>query len=204
MGRNERGFGVTEIIIAVVVVGLIVATGWYLLNRNDKPSDSSGNNAQQSSNQEQNDAQYLVVEEFGVRFALPDDLTDVRYVVDGDTARFFAKPAASSVEYRDDYEGVSSSGGEYHLATLYRSSDSTRYVAGDIPVEGKKLGDSYYYTGWSFSGLATGRGFAGLYFDEACDNETGDRSERCQSLIDAEDTAFKSLNEALRTLELSQ
>lgn len=137
---------------------------------------------------------YLVIKEWGVRFKIPAGLADIRYYIHGDTAYFYAKPSGQNLEFRADHDKPE---GDYALATLTRSTDSTKERIGG-QVEGRKTGEYYYYTAWSFSGTASGVGLSKLYFDNECDQKAATFQEsevpKCQAFYDAANKAFGLLN----------
>lgn len=48
MRKNEKGFGLVELILIIVVIGLIVAVGWLFFDRQkEKNNETTGNNVQQ-------------------------------------------------------------------------------------------------------------------------------------------------------------
>lgn len=151
---------------------------------------------------QQTDDKYLVIDEWDLKFTLPDELKDVEHKIVNDTAGFYAKPVDFDGDFRKDYTAVDPETGSinYALGRLTRSKNSTHtdnYVG---VVKGKQIRDYYYYTAHSFSGLSTGAGYSGLYFNEYCDD--GPHEEPvCSELIDAEYEAFQSVNDMLRTIE---
>lgn len=46
MQKNEKGFGVVEILLVIVIIGLIIAVGWLFFDkqRDNKPKDSNATN----------------------------------------------------------------------------------------------------------------------------------------------------------------
>ena len=48
MRKNEKGFGIVELILIIVVIGLIMAVGWLFFDRQkEKNNETTGNNVQQ-------------------------------------------------------------------------------------------------------------------------------------------------------------
>jgi Tfp pilus assembly protein PilV len=209
MKKNKKGFSIIELLIIIVVVGLLGVVGWLVYDRQkSKTSEtpSTQNTQATASPQEQTPTQetkkpdpnegYLVVKEWGLRFKTPSGLTDVKYVINGETAAFFAKPTGSSVQYRSDYDKFSNSDFEYATGELYRSKDATNNERG-FAIDGKKVGSYYYYTAWSFSSLATGAACVGLYGDDSsCQPEL-----KAFALVNGNDGNNKAL---LKTIELAQ
>lgn len=165
-------------------------------------SKNPTNNAVPATAPNQNTS-YLVVKEWGLRFTIPSGLSDVRYQITNNPApngdgrlAIYAKPSGSDVQYRNDYMALNANGYPlYSIGNVYRSNYATQDGPGGT-VAGKKLGIYYYYTAWSFSGLATGAACVGLY--------GGSTEALCQ----AENTVFRLINQGdtalLNTIELAQ
>ncbi len=174
MKKHQNGFAALEIMIAVVVIGLLGVAGWLVFNRQTGSPNDSAQTSQETSSNEENQTNtdktdpnegYVVLDEWGLRFKAPSGIDDVEYVIIGDTVAFYAKPADSSVQYRASYSTFDENDNPtYALGTLYRKTEpQVTNTALDLTTEGKKLGDYYYFTGWAFSSLATGRGCIGLF-----------------------------------------
>jgi type II secretory pathway pseudopilin PulG len=206
MKNNQKGFGVVEILVVIVVIGLLGTVGWLVYNRQktkttEYPTSQTNTIEQKEeataepTNKTDPNGGYFVVKEWGLRFKAPSGLTDIRYTIHGDTLAFFAKPTGTDVQYRTDYDKYADGLSEYAIGNLYRSTNSTKPFAGDMIKEGKKVGPYYYYTGWAFSSLATGAACVGTY---------GDAESNCQP----EGTAFQLVNQGdtalLNTIELAQ
>jgi hypothetical protein len=139
------------------------------------------------------------VTQWGLRFKIPTGLVDLEYRINDESVAFYAKPASTNVEYRPSYDAVDQSGSAtYASGVLYRSDQSSKDVIGN-QVAGKKIGDYYYYTAWSFSGLATGRGYIGLFYDDACLADPA--LSKCQSYLEAEGEVFALMDELLTSIE---
>jgi hypothetical protein len=207
MHKNEKGFSVVEVLFVVVIAGLIAVVGWFVLDKHKSKStvnNSTKVTSQKATSNEVKTADttkpnpntdYLVLKEWDLRFKTPSGLTDVRYIIHGDTVAFYAKPANSSVQYRSNYNKYEDGSSPYATGVLYRSTDSSTTVIGNETRQGKKLGNYYYYTAWSFSSLATGAACVGLY---------GDSASSCEP----EGIAFNLVNQGdsalLNTIELAQ
>jgi hypothetical protein len=205
MKTNQKGFGVVEVLIILVVVSLIAGTGWYVMNKKKAPNKTNVNATTQQEQQSATieevaeskpdaNASYLVINEWGLRFKTPNGLADVTYTIHSDTVALYAKPVGANVQYRSDHEIFEDGHPRYATGTLYRSTESSKDKIG-YTVDGKKLGNFYYYTGWAFSSLATGAACVGLY---------GDSESNCEP----ESKAFQLINQGdtalLNTIELSQ
>ncbi len=204
MKTNQKGFSIVEILVVIVIVGLLGAVGWLVYDsQKDKTSETSNTSSttkkaetpKQETVKPDPNAGYLVVKEWGLRFKTPSGLTDVRYAINDDTVAFFAKPSGSSVQYRSDFDKFLDGHFPYATGLLYRSKDVTNNDRG-FATDGKKVGDYYYYTAWSFSSLATGAACVEIYGDSSNSN--------CQ----AGGTAFQLVNQGdaalLNTIELAQ
>lgn len=211
--KNNSGFSVVELLLVILVVILLGVIGWMVYkNQKDKTHQSNTKTTsgvvQETTKKPVTTAPdpnegYLVIKEWGIRFKVPSDLTDVQYQIskypapNGDgRLYFYAKPVGSTVQYRDDYMALNPNGySQYTVGNLFRSTYSTQNKL-DQPVSGKKIGDYYYYTSWAFSGLATGAGCVALYGNS---NEAN-----CQ----AEGAVFRSVNQGdsalLNTIEAAQ
>jgi hypothetical protein len=192
---NQKGFTGFEIVLLVLVLAALGFAGYTVWQKN-KPDNQATTTvlteqAQDKEVSQKNDPNegYLVVKEWGLRFKAPAGLTDVKYVVQGDTTAFYAKPAGSSVQYRSDYEKFEDGRFRYAIGVLYRKTEakSVDDTAHDLTTEGKKVGGYYYYTKWAFSSLATGAGCQGLY---------GDGDSECQT----ESVAFQLVNQGDKAL----
>lgn len=51
MNKNQKGFSAVEFLLAIVVVGMIAAAGWYVMNRNKTTGDQTNISKQQNENQ---------------------------------------------------------------------------------------------------------------------------------------------------------
>jgi prepilin-type N-terminal cleavage/methylation domain-containing protein len=211
MIAHQKGFSAVEILIGIVIVGLLGAVGWLVYDRqssnNVQPANSQVTTSQgevtptkavsdtlEAEKVDPNEG-YLVVKEWGLRFKVPAGLTDVRYAVQGDTVAFFAKPSDSSYEYISDFDMFEDGRFRYGRGILYRSKEAVNYERG-YATEGKKVGDYYYYTAWSFSGLASGSACVGIYGD---DSAAGCEAEgKVFGLINTSENAL------LETIELAQ
>lgn len=203
MRKNEKGFGIVEGLLIVAVIGLLGVVGWLFYDKQKsktaeyKTTKTTKKETKPQPKPDPNEG-YLVVTQWGLRFKVPNDLTNVKYVIKGDEVNFSAEPVGSDVQLRRD---------DYGMSILVRSTDSTKLFMGEKTVQGKKIGNYYYYTYWSFNNLASGRAYLGVYLDDACTKEfngSGDLSSRCQNLLQAEDKASKLLDEMLSSIEPAQ
>ncbi len=203
--KNQKGFSLVEGLLIVIALSIVGFTGFYVYNANKQDPKISDSSIQQKSNsdneqlsEEDPNEGYLVAEEWGLRFKIPDNLTDVRYKISGDTMGIFAKPIQDKngqsfdVEYPEDYDKIDEYGNfSYSQGNLIKSKDSSQDYFGQA-VKGKKLGDYYYYTSHSFSGLASGAGPNGIFLDEDCLKD--DLQKKCDRYYLAESIVFAIVN----------
>lgn len=203
--NNQSGLAhVAVILLAVVVIGVVGFAGWKVWDstRTDSSTQSTTpttTSATTDTSQEPTvdpNEGYLVIKQWGLRFKTPSGLTGVKYVINDDTVAFYAKPKGANVEYVGNYDKLENGSPKYALGVLVRSTASSKTIASvGIKVEGKKLGDYYYYTHHAFSSTSTGAGCLGLY---------GDDTTSCTQ----EASAFKLVNEGstalLNTIELAK
>jgi len=145
----------------------------------DKKDDSKNDDSKD------NKKNRLIIKEWNIQFTIPDSLTDVRYVIDDDTAFFVALPSDGSVEYPSNLndEDIKTMA----LAILFRGTYVTRTNGiDDIEYDGKKIGNFYYHTAWSFNSIATGMGIVNLFGGNDDD-----------LAVEMEGKVFKELNEVM-------
>lgn len=202
--KNQDGFGVVEIILVVMVLGLIGFVGYHAYSQRHKTNNAQTTSTVSTTTPKKTEtpkptttvdpnAGYLVVSEWGLRFKTPNGLADVRYKIQGDTLAFFAKPAGSSVQYRADYDKYEDGHFPYATGLLYRSNNTNNDRG--FPTNGKKVGNYYYYTAWSFSSLATGAACLEIYGDSSDSN--------CQANAKAFQLVNQGDNALLNTIELA-
>lgn len=160
----------------------------------DKPVEESVTSTEQATANDSNKG-YLVMKHWELRFKIPQGLAGIQYRIQGETAYLYGKPSSPKVEYRNDYDADKQ--GKYSLGYLKRSREAS--LSNDWGnVTGKKVGDYYYYTGHSFSGLESGVGFNGIFYTPYCDNKAKDNTDynddTCQDLMEAESKTFSLIN----------
>lgn len=85
--KHQRGFGIIEIIILLVVVGVLALTGWWVYQNNrTKVSDAAKGTSQSANNPSITTnpgpaVTYLEIKEWGVRLPLGEGIKDAYYVV---------------------------------------------------------------------------------------------------------------------------
>jgi hypothetical protein len=111
-GNKGGAWKVVGIVTLVVLVGVLAVGGFLVvdnMNKGQKIDDlaskieelekvgtDSGSEADSGVAEELDG--YLVLKEWGLRFKVPEGLTDVRYVIRGDRVLFWGKPSGSRVE----------------------------------------------------------------------------------------------------------
>jgi cytoskeletal protein RodZ len=107
MPTKQKGFTAVEAILIIVVVGIIGFAGWFVWNSqkqtdktlNDaskgsssivatKKSDTVATNSSTASTAQTDTTNYLVVKEWDVKFALPNQIKSVNYQYDTSQALF--------------------------------------------------------------------------------------------------------------------
>lgn len=97
MRKNEKGFGVIEILLVIIVIGLIIAVGWVFLNRQGGTKVHDNVATQETSSPQQADqtkpeaskqvekvkldtnTNYLIIKEWNIKFLVPSGLGKVTY-----------------------------------------------------------------------------------------------------------------------------
>ena len=204
MKTNQKNLKIIKIIIIIITISLLCIASWFLGHRTaqqkfSRPNTEETNIILEDEKLAQTEANpnegYLVVKEWGLRFKIPNGLTDVRYAIHEDKLAFFAKPVDKNVQYRANYDEYIDGYYSYAIGMLYRSTDSKKPKL-DFYVDGKKIGDYYYYTAWSFNALATGVG--------ACFGIYGDEESNCELERPVFELINTSNDSLLRTIELAQ
>ena len=88
MTKKSQGFSIIELVIVLVVVLAAGAGGWYMWQKNQK-SESTKQSEQRPNDQATTPSdpaeggKYLVIKEWGVRFAVPEELrSEITYTLD--------------------------------------------------------------------------------------------------------------------------
>lgn len=199
--KTSNKWKITAIIFIVLSVLLIGLSTFLLIDKlNNKDEKEQAETCQENKTDEENEdseeVNTFAISEWNIEFTIPDSLTDIRYVIEnapdysGATAYLVARPSDGSLQYPSD---ISVRIKDEALAILTRSTLSI--IDGNVngSVEGKKVGNYYFYTAWSFSGLASGVGIPSL-FDVDIDNPAN-------SL--ALSNVFHELNDMLQTIQVA-
>ncbi len=211
--NNSKIFKIIAIIVTLGILFVLLAVLLSSKKTNNETVDTKNNETTQvqDQNNEANDSKqetkqpepqadpndgYFVVKEWGLRFKAPEGLTDIRYVINGETLAFYAKPIGSDIQYAADYNKFDGDSPAHAIGVVYRSSEPTKPKM-DGTVDGKKIGDYYYYTSWAFSGLATGAACSGMY-------EGGYDEKSCQSESAIFNLVNQGENALINTIQLSQ
>jgi hypothetical protein len=183
------------IILAVAGISVFTTGPKNIQDKTKKETTTKSNYEEKQPDPEPDlNAGYFVVQEWGLRFKVPSGLEDIRYSISGDTLAFYGKPAGSNVQYVADYDKFEEGIPTHALGVVYRSDQPTKPYMSDS-VEGKKLGDYYYYTDWAFSGLSSGVGLSGIYGDN---EEAYSQEMPVFNLINQGDSSL------INTIELAQ
>ena len=152
----------------IVVSTLLAALSTFLIvdkisnktnDKNDTSNQDQSNQEDENNDEEDETDNVFIISEWNLKFIIPDSLTDIRYVIDGETAYLVGRPSDGSLQYPSNLNGRIK---DETLAVLYRSTSSTQMNL-DISIPGKKVGNYYFYTAWSFSGLASGAGVPSIF-----------------------------------------
>ncbi len=150
--RKQLGFGAIEILLLVIVVGVLGATGWYafsskhktdqILDQAAKISQGTPIKAIPSRTSSQG---YLAIKEWKVKFRIPIDLKSMKYSFDNNLG-------PDSV--RLDSQDLSTLAGNSKwcpndglLGLLTRSKQLFDQSQPDASKPFKKIGDYYFYYG---------------------------------------------------------
>ena len=88
---NQKGTGVVEVVLLLVLVGLIVGVGYYVYNSQKKTNESLDNasqsltdatKAKEGVKNKEAASRYLVIKELGVKIELDDATSDAYYVME--------------------------------------------------------------------------------------------------------------------------
>ena len=104
---------------------------------------------------------YLVIEEWGVKAAIPEGLTDVYYQVDGDYAYIVARPATDASPFVLD---VANNVKQYSLVALTRSEDSDSHASAGTLASSVKIGNYYFF-------VSGAQAYMGLFGNTDADHE---------------------------------
>ena len=156
---NQKGFGIVELLLVVVVVGLVGALGWLVYSRVSK--NSNGNSTESTNTEEATgdvvSAPNVNITEWSVGFAAPSSIQDTtvyEYNSANDTSGYswvvLTSPTLES-------EGLLTSGGpetKDKMGTLVRVPANTKYddywgtyenYAEKNGFVSKQIGDYFYF-----------------------------------------------------------
>ncbi len=96
--KNQKGFGLIEGLLVLVIIGMLVGIGWYVWSQNISSStptqitnvDNSNNEAEKEQEPMKAEVDYFEIKELGVKFELPKSLEGLYYYIgnEGRTAYF--------------------------------------------------------------------------------------------------------------------
>ncbi len=159
MRKNEKGFGVVEILLVIVVIGLLGLVGWMFFS---KQNDSKTNNnattpkitspkeadqtkpdvAKQQEVKPDTNANYLVVKEWNVKFSIPSGLGKATYNIDlGQDPNYVALSGSLTGEV-DKYSFST----KCNLLGITRSTTDKAPQAEPKATKLGKVGTDYFYS----------------------------------------------------------
>lgn len=104
---NNKGFGVVEGLLVLVIIGIVGGTGYYVFNANKK-ADSGSNGSKIVSDKRkvfpnqiitENNTNYLLIKEWGVKFPVSEKMQDIYYYYkkyNGGEAVYFSNKALAT------------------------------------------------------------------------------------------------------------
>lgn len=149
MKVNQRGFGVVEIVVVIVMVGLLGAVGWLVHDRQKiktenkdmaaQTSVQTDEQAKQESKDEEKQTNYFEIKELGVKFELSDNLSGLYYAIgNSNRTAYFSL---------NEFKGTDCAADKTAQVALTRYTDED--FASDPMVskeQARKIGDYYYLT----------------------------------------------------------
>jgi type II secretory pathway pseudopilin PulG len=157
MRKNEKGFGVVEILLVIVVIGLLGVGGWMFFSKQKDSKTAKNevtNNTQQSEQAKTNEtkkqeeikpdtnASYLVIKEWNVKFLIPNSLGKVTYSIGPRQDPNYAALSGSLTGELD----------KYSFSTKCTLLGITRSTSGEAPqaepgaTKLGKIGADYFYS----------------------------------------------------------
>lgn len=149
--HNDSGFGAVGIIIITVVVAVIGLAGWTVIKGRHKPQATTTSTTTTKSAEVTTEAskegatKYLVIKEWGVKFALTTDTADAYY----DTKTSSSLDSMSLRSHSLDSE-PDCTNGKQSVASIFRvPKDAADDMLTDKKYsethEGKTIGDYFYF-----------------------------------------------------------
>ncbi|HXH26673.1 MAG TPA: hypothetical protein VNG90_02170 [Candidatus Acidoferrum sp.] len=142
--KTQSGFGVVEIIIAVLVVAALAYGGYRLYGHFSKPAATSNTNSSQvTTTPTDPNAGYVVIKEWGVRFKPVSGLGELKYALrNSDSTVVFSTQQLIAADAHCDAQNSSYSG----IGSITRTTTGSA-----APFGGTLLttvnGYDYYYEG---------------------------------------------------------
>lgn len=135
--KNQKGFGILEGLLIIVIIGLLGGLGWYVWsNRAEEPQPITESPAVQTTKDveeteaETEDDSYLTVKEWGVKFKLDESIKDAGY--------FFKKTT-------DDFVFLTTP----RLEELSNSTPSCKLAAESVSITRAMVGDDHFGSPWT-------------------------------------------------------
>jgi hypothetical protein len=162
--QTKNIWKITAIISIIVAVAFATSTAIFAvrgeksqgnnISISNETSESTTNNSNSTESEtiEIDADRYLVIEEWGIKYRIPDTIYDIRYSVDGDNLRFYPtrlnEPLVFGATMADN-DAIYSIDGFMNclLVSVSRSNIQTN----EVGIDGIKLGD-YYYHNWTNNG----------------------------------------------------
>jgi hypothetical protein len=148
--HNNSGFGAVGIIIIIVVVAVIGVAGWTVIKGRHKPQATTTSTTTKSTEvttetSKEGATKYLVIKEWGVKFALTSDTADAYY----DNKTSSSLDSMSLRSHSLDSEADCTSGTQ-SVASIFRvPKDAVDDMLPDKKYsethEGKTIGDYFYF-----------------------------------------------------------
>lgn len=90
MKKYQKGFGLIETLLILILVTLLGFVGWYVWNSQDKNKDNTNQSANSSAIQSDNkNTSAFKIKELGIQFKLPDELKELIYATHDNTVSFY-------------------------------------------------------------------------------------------------------------------
>lgn len=170
--NNSKGFGVVEVLLAVLAVVLLSGAGWYVYTNSIDSKDSTDSKASdsksssQTKSEEAKETKYLSIKEWGIKLPLSEEITDAYYVV-STSSNTDGKPDTVWLGLKSlDASGCSAAqanaGGDYPIGAIIKSApDEKDPVSGEsatqVNPDGVTINGQYYAYHSGIQGSSTNR-----------------------------------------------